>query len=92
MPVEHLLKLNLFLFMCKEGRKEIILVIILVGYLLQLQVSMYMLEISISVYMCMEGRMEGRQDIILVDYLIIDTDFCWYVRDKDYCAYVKGRR
>ena len=70
MPVEHLLKLNLFLFMCKEGRKEIILVIILVDYLLQLQISMYMLEISISVYMCMEGRMEGRQEIIFVDYLI----------------------
>ena len=42
--------------MCKETRKERVLV----DYLLQLQISMYMLEINVSTYMCMVGRKEGR--------------------------------
>ena len=42
--------------MCKETRKERVLV----DYLLQLQISMYMLDINVSAYMCMVGRKEGR--------------------------------
>ena len=43
--------------------------------------------------MCMEGKMEGRKaGDSFCGLPNIDTDFCGYVRDKDYCAYVKGRR
>ena len=40
------------LYMCKERGKEIILV----DYLLQLQISLYMFKTNIFLYMCMEGR------------------------------------
>ena len=73
------------LYMCKEQRKAIILV----DYLLQLQISLYMLEINISLYMCpeqrKEERMEGREVWKAKDNLYVlvhrDTYFCGYVRD-----------
>ena len=59
------------MYMCKETRKERVLV----DYLLQLQISMYMIGIKISLYMCMEGKKKdkkegGRQEIILVNHLV----------------------
>ena len=43
--------------MCKERGKEIILV----DYLLQLQISLYMFKTNIFLYMCIEGRKDGRK-------------------------------
>ena len=43
-PVDSLLEIQIFLYMCKEPKKEIVLV----DCLLQPQIPMYMLEINIS--------------------------------------------
>ena len=45
------------LYMCKERGKEIILV----DYLLQLQISLYVFKTNIFLYMCMEGRKDRRK-------------------------------
>ena len=59
-------------------------------YLLQQQTSMYMLEISISVYLCWKKGREARDSPCGLPNT--NTDFCEYVRDTDFSAYLEGRR
>ena len=63
--------------------------IVLVDYLFQRQISMYILEINTSVYMCMEGRKTRDKPCGLAH---TDRDFWIYVGYTDFSAYVKGRK
>ena len=69
--------------MCKEPRKEIVLV----DYLFQRQISLYML--NTYVYMWMEGRKATDKPCGLAH---TDRDFWIYVEGTDFSAYVKGRK
>jgi len=57
----YLVETQIFLYMCKEPRKEIVLV----DYLFQQQISMCILEISVCIlYFCIyvQGRKKSRKE------------------------------